>query len=180
MEPLEPTAERNLDGYDNPPLAWARVRDRLTGEIPQAPGTGGPGRHTTWIATVNPDGRPHVVAVGGQWLDGRVYFTSGPGTRKSRNLILDPHCTVSVATDELDIVVEGVADRVTDDAELERIAGVYAAGGWPARAEGGALTADYSAPSAGPPPWYLYRVTPRTVYAVAAAEPWGATRWDFA
>jgi hypothetical protein len=41
----------------------------------------------------------------------------------------------------------------------------------------GALTAEYSAPSAGPPPWNLYTVTPTTAFGVASAEPWGATRW---
>lgn len=43
----------------------------------------------------------------------------------------------------------------------------------------GAFYAEYSAPSAGPPPWYLYRVTPATVYALGTAEPYGATRFRF-
>ena len=42
-----------------------------------------------------------------------------------------------------------------------------------------AFTAPYSAPSAGPPPWYLYRLTFDTVFGVATAEPYGATRWRF-
>jgi hypothetical protein len=50
--------------------------------------------------------------------------------------------------------------------------------GWPARATAGALTAEYSAPSAGPPPWYLYAVTPATAFGVAMAEPYGAMRWQ--
>ncbi|GGM57584.1 hypothetical protein ACFFX1_17225 [Dactylosporangium sucinum] len=40
--------------------------------------------------------------------------------------------------------------------------------------------APYSAPSAGPAPWYLYRLTVRTAHGVATAEPHGATAWDFA
>ncbi len=43
----------------------------------------------------------------------------------------------------------------------------------------GAFTAAYSAPSAGPPPWDLYVVTPTTSFGVAGAEPCGATRWRF-
>jgi hypothetical protein len=43
-----------------------------------------------------------------------------------------------------------------------------------------AFTAPFSAPSAGPPPWQLYRLTPHTAVAVASAEPHGATRWEFA
>ena len=45
--------------------------------------------------------------------------------------------------------------------------------------EGDTFTAPYSAPSAGPPPWHLFRLTAHTVFGVATAEPWGATRWRF-
>jgi hypothetical protein len=46
--------------------------------------------------------------------------------------------------------------------------------------EGDALTAPFSAPSAGPPPWHVYRFTFATVVGVATEEPYGATRWSFA
>ena len=67
-----------------------------------------------------------------------------------------------------------------DSSILERVAAVYRTGSWPASVEGDALTAPYSAPSAGPAPWYLYRLTLHTAVGVAGAEPPGATRWDFA
>ena len=53
------------------------------------------------------------------------------------------------------------------------LAARWAAEGWPARADdtGVALTAEYSAPSAGPPPWHVYRLTPRTATAVGTVEP---------
>ena len=41
-------------------------------------------------------------------------------------------------------------------------------------------TAPYSAPSAGRPPWHLYRVTVHTAFGVATAEPHGTSRWRFA
>ena len=80
----------------------------------------------------------------------------------------------------LDLVLEGEAHRVTDESTVERLAAVYRTGGWPASAEGDAITAPYSAPSAGPAPWHLYRLTLRTAVGVGGAEPSGATRWDFA
>ena len=55
----------------------------------------------------------------------------------------------------------------------------YASQGWPASVSDGAITAPYSALSAGPPPWALYEVTPDTAFAGAGAEPYGATRWRF-
>jgi hypothetical protein len=50
----------------------------------------------------------------------------------------------------------------------------------PAQVEGEAFTAPFGAPSAGPPPWHLYRFTFHTAVGVATAEPHGATRWRFA
>jgi hypothetical protein len=79
----------------------------------------------------------------------------------------------------IDLLVEGVAERVTDDETLRRIAKRYGDQGWPAVVEDGAFTYDYSAPSAGPPPWDLYAVRPATVFGVLSAEPGGATRWRF-
>ena len=71
----------------------------------------------------------------------------------------------------IDLVIEGMAERVTDSAMLSRLAEQYAAQGWPASVDGDALSAPYSAPSAGPPPRQLYAVTPVTAFGVATAEP---------
>ena len=79
----------------------------------------------------------------------------------------------------IDLVIEGVARKVTDDETLQRLAKRYADQGWPATVKDGAFTYDYSAPSAGPPPWDLYVVAPTTVFGVLTSEPGGATRWRF-
>jgi hypothetical protein len=42
-----------------------------------------------------------------------------------------------------------------------------------------ALTAEFSAPSAGPPPWHVYRVMIETATALETVEPGGATTWTF-
>lgn len=77
-------------------------------------------------------------------------------------------------------MLKGDAARVTDQPTLERVAARYRAGGWPAEVAGDALTAPFSAPSAGPPPWHLYRLIAHTAFGTATAEPHGATRWRFA
>lgn len=173
-----PTQERNLDGYGAPMIEWAEVRAVLDEQPTQAPGTGGPGRHTTCLTPFNPDGSAHVMAVGAVRVDGYWYFSSGPGTRKSRNIERDPRCVASIATEPFDLVVEGVAKRVLDGPELKSVAEVYNSGGWPAQVAGDSLAAEFSAPSAGPAPWYVYRIVPSTVFALATAEPYGATRFD--
>ncbi|MDQ1397560.1 MAG: hypothetical protein QOG64_2819 [Acidimicrobiaceae bacterium] len=169
------------DLYGTPLLDWAIIEARLDDGLPQAPGAGGPSRHTCWLATINRDGSPHVTGVGALWVDGAFWFESGDGTRKGRNLARDPRCTLSVAADEFDLVVDGEAIKVTDRSTVAAMAERWAAGGWPARVDdsGLALTAEFSAPSAGPPPWFVYRITPRAATALLTVEPGGATRWRF-
>ena len=172
MTDRTPTDATNLDRYGNDALPWSRPRDLLEAGPPQPP-------TTYFLGTTRPDGGPHAAAVGALWLDGDLYFTSGPGARKARNLAANPACTISVALEGIDLILEGDAARVTDTPTLERLAALYREGGWPATVEGDAFTAPFSAPSAGPPPWHLYRFTFHTAFGVATAEPHGATRWRF-
>jgi hypothetical protein len=172
MPERDPIDVTNLTRYGEDALPWSRPRDLLAASTP-SPGL------SFFLGTSRPDGRPHAAAVGALWHDGDLYFTSGPETRKSRNLAANPACTVSVSLTGIDLVLEGAATRVTDPTTLEEVAALYRAGGWPAEVAGDAFTAPYSAPSAGPPPWYLYRFTFHTAIGVATAEPFGATRWRF-
>jgi general stress protein 26 len=165
---MDQTNLADLYGLD--PIPWSRVLEALEATEPQA---------RAFLATTRPDGRPHVAGIGALWDGGKAYFVSGAGTRKSRNVVENAHCAIAMALTGIDVVIEGVAERVTDDETLQRLAKRYGDQGWPARVEDGAFTYDYSAPSAGPPPWDLYEVTPTTVFAVLAAEPGGATRWRF-
>ena len=163
--------QKNLaERYDLAPLSWSRVEAELADPDDM---------QTTFLATTGPDGRSHAAGIGALWLDGTLYFTSGPGARKARNLAAGPACTLSTKLEGIDLVFEGVAARVTDAATLETLAAVYREGGWPAQVKDDAFTAPYSAPSAGPPPWQLYRFTFHTVFGVATAEPYGASRWRF-
>jgi hypothetical protein len=98
-----------------------------------------------------------------------------------RNLARDPRCALSVATRDFDLVVEGTAGQVTDPPVVAAMAARWAAGGWPARVDdtGRAITAEFSAPSAGPPPWFVYRLSVHTATALETVAPGGATRWRF-
>ena len=119
-----------------------------------------------------------MTPVGFIQIDGVRYFNSGPATRKSRNIAANPRCVVSVATQPFDLVIEGSAERVTDADELQSVAKTFVGHGWPAQVEGDALTAEYSAPSAGPPPWHVYRINPDVVFAFGTAEPGGAMKFE--
>ena len=171
---------RNLaDLYELPLIDWSRVEAGLGPALTQAPGTGGPDRHTCWLATINADGSPHVTGIGAIWAEGAFWFETGERSRKGRNLARDPRCTVSVATRDCDVVIDGEAHLVTDPEVVAARAAEWARD-WPCRVDetGIRLTADYSAPSAGPPPWNVYRMTPRRATALLCVDPGGATRWE--
>lgn len=157
--------------YDLPARDWADAHRQLADAHAI--------RTTTWLSTVNADGRPHAVAVGALFVEGAWWFTSGPGTRKSRDLAANPRCSVSTATTAMDITVEGRAERITEPEVLRRMAAVYSSQGWPATPTDEGFTAEYSAPSAGPPPWFVYRVEPEVAFGLGTSEPHGATRWRF-
>jgi PPOX class probable F420-dependent enzyme len=166
--------------YDLPLLDWELVTSRLDGGLTQAPETGGPGRHTCWLTTLDADGTPHTTGIGAMWMDGTWWFETGRTTRKGRNVERDPRCTLAVATHEFDLVVDGTAALVTDPATVARLAERWAED-WPCHVDdsGIALTAEFSAPSAGAPPWHVYRITADSATALATVEPGGATRFDF-
>jgi len=172
MTDRPPSETINLDRYGFDALPWSRPHDLLE--------AGPANSRTTWsLATIGRDARPNVAGVAIRWHAGDLYFNSGPGTRKARNLARNPACALSVSLDGLDLVFEGEASRLDDPEVFEAVLARFRAGGWPAEAEGGRIVGPFSAPSAGPPPWDFYRFTLRTVFGVATAEPYGATRWRF-
>src|SRR4029079_5011564 len=84
-----------------------------------------------WLSTVRPDGRPHVTPLLALWLDGALYFSTGPGERKAKNIAENTQCVLTTGCNALnqgfDLVVEGNAVRVTDAAKLQRVADKYVA-----------------------------------------------------
>jgi nitroimidazol reductase NimA-like FMN-containing flavoprotein (pyridoxamine 5'-phosphate oxidase superfamily) len=171
-----PEAVKNLDGYGFPPIEWDRVRSALDEIASIDPNQTG-ARY--FLTTVRPDGRPHAMPVGILWHDAKFYFSAGAGTQKAKNIARNPRCVVAIAANGVDIVAEGDAVKVTDEAKVRRLADAFgaSAGGWHPTVKNGAFWHEYSAPSAGPPPWDLYEITPETVFGLATAEPYGATRF---
>lgn len=177
MSELQPLRAKNLSlpKYGLDQLDWDVVEQALVAYQPNPD-------NSWFLTTLNADGSPHTTGFGGMWLDGAVYFTTDPGARKTRNLVADPRCTVAAPIDDYDITFDGEAHRVSDPAVVERVAGIYAGIGWPARAEGDVVTAPFSAPSAGPGPWQVFRVDVRSAVALRTTgneTDGGATKWWF-
>lgn len=134
-----------------------------------------------WMATVRPEGLPHVRPILAVWVDGALHFVSSTSSRKWANLGHSSHCSISTGTPGLDLVVEGEAVRVTDEATLRRVADASDSKyGWPVEIREAAFHAE-GAPTAGPPPFHIYQVQPRTVYGFGTDEDHfdRSTRWRF-
>jgi general stress protein 26 len=119
MPETEPTVELN-EGFSEPGAAappWAEVADVLSKS------------EMFWLSTVRRDGRPHVTPLPAIWLDGTLHFCAGSHEQKAKNLESDPRCILTTGTSDLrsglDVVVEGTAARVTDAAQLQRLAAMW-------------------------------------------------------
>jgi nitroimidazol reductase NimA-like FMN-containing flavoprotein (pyridoxamine 5'-phosphate oxidase superfamily) len=136
------------------------------------------GAELFWISTVRPDGRPHVTPLISVWFDDAAYFCTGAGERKAKNLAQNPSCILTTGCnllDEgLDVVIEGEAVRVSDDAKLQRIADAYESkygSEWHFDVSDGAF--HHEAGEA-----LVFEVAPVTAFGFAKGE-YGQTRWRF-
>ena len=82
-----------------------------------------------WLTTVRTDGRPHVTPLIGVAEDAAVHFCTGLREQKARNLEHNSQVALTTVDNRwargLDVVVEGVAVRVTDRQALQRLADAY-------------------------------------------------------
>jgi hypothetical protein len=132
---------------------------------------------TYWLATTGRDGKPHVRPILAVWGEGSLYFCARETTRKIKNLVVDPFCSVSVEWEPLDLVVEGTAVRVRDEDTLKRVADAYASiYDWHVTVRDGAFHDTEGAPTAGSPPYDVYEVIPTTAFGFGFNESFSSTR----
>lgn len=83
------------------------------------------------IATVRPDGRPHVVPIWFYWDGQSAYMETPPNSVKAVNLRANPNCALTVDVTEgglrfAAIIMEGTVELLTDRAvQLEMATLVY-------------------------------------------------------
>lgn len=98
------------DGYGLPAgasglLEWAAVEQRLVES-----------KHY-WLATVRPDGRPHVIPRWGVWVDQCFYYDGSPTTRHARNAEQNPACTLNLEDGWRAVILEGTSTATRADAD---------------------------------------------------------------
>jgi nitroimidazol reductase NimA-like FMN-containing flavoprotein (pyridoxamine 5'-phosphate oxidase superfamily) len=92
-------------------LPWSWAEERLARS------------HDFWLATVTPEGAPHLMPVWAVWYRGRLWFSSANGSRKARNLASETRCTLSTENPLEPVIVQGRAQRVTDRDALTAMLG---------------------------------------------------------
>jgi nitroimidazol reductase NimA-like FMN-containing flavoprotein (pyridoxamine 5'-phosphate oxidase superfamily) len=131
-----------------------------------------------WLSTVRPDGRPHVTPLISVWLDAAAYFCTGADERKAKNLAQNPNCILTTGrnllAEGLDVVIEGKAERVSDDAKLTRIAAAYESkygSDWHFDVRDGAFQHEGGEA-------LVFEVAPTTAFGFGKGE-YSQTRWRF-
>lgn len=94
-------------------LSWRTARERLENA------------RNYWVATASPEGRPHAMPVWGVWLAERFLFSTGPSTRKARNLVANPRAVVHLESGAEVVVVEGIAEEVSDEGVIQAFLSAY-------------------------------------------------------
>src|SRR6476646_4382295 len=102
--------DQRFSAPDASPTSWDDAVDRLRAA------------ESYWLTTLRADGSPHTTPLLGVFLDGSMFFCTGPTEQKARNLRTDRRCQLMTGTDRwdkgLDVVIEGRAEPVTDEVRL--------------------------------------------------------------
>jgi len=81
--------------------------------------------HNYWISTTRPGGRPHLMLVWGIWWQDAFWFSTGPRTRKAKNITADPHVVIGTEKADEAVVLEGTAEEIKDRSVWKQFAQIY-------------------------------------------------------
>jgi len=81
--------------------------------------------HNYWISTTRPGGRPHLMLVWGIWWQESFWFSTGPRTRKAKNIASNPHVVIGTEKADEAIILEGSAEEIKDRSMWKQFAKIY-------------------------------------------------------
>ncbi|HEY7283395.1 MAG TPA: pyridoxamine 5'-phosphate oxidase family protein [Actinomycetota bacterium] len=137
----------------------------------------------SWITTVRADGRPHVTPLVAVWVDDALHFATGESEQKAMNLAANPHVVLTTGCNTwdqgIDVMVEGEALRVTEQAMLVRLAAAWATrwnGEWQYNVVEGGFAHDQG-PNAGAGQLVLVFQVAATKILAFGKDPFSHTRY---
>ena len=135
-----------------------------------------------WLTTVRADGRPHATPVVAAWHEGALWFSTGEGEQKLLNLRANPHVIATTGCNHwdrgVDVIVEGRAEQVTDDAVLTRVVKAFSTK-WDGRWQWAARDGAFRDPTSFEGEALVFSITPAKVFAHSKGDPFGATTHKF-
>jgi hypothetical protein len=81
--------------------------------------------HNYWISTTHPDGRPHLMLVWGIWWQDAFWFSTGPRTRKAKNIAGDPRVVIGTEKADEAVILEGTVEEIKDRAIWKQLVEIY-------------------------------------------------------
>ena len=81
--------------------------------------------HNYWISSTRPDGRPHLMLVWGIWWQDAFWFSTGPRTRKAKNIAADPRVVIGTEKADEAVILEGTVEEIKDRAVWKQLVEVY-------------------------------------------------------
>jgi pyridoxamine 5'-phosphate oxidase-like protein len=107
------------DAVQNPPdqttglKPWSWALERLENS------------HNYWIATSRPKGSPHLMLVWGIWWQDAFWFSTGPRTRKAKNIAAHPRCVIGTEKADEAVILEGTVEEIKDRTVWKQLAQIY-------------------------------------------------------
>lgn len=140
-------------------LPWSWAVERLTRS------------HDYWLATVTQHEAPHLMPVWGVWHRDKLWFSSSIGSRKARNLLARPFCSLATDNPLEPVVVHGRAELITGRDELAEMLD----------AENAKYGTDFGPDMVDPATNSVFAVVPEWVFALDSADFAGSpTRFTYA
>jgi hypothetical protein len=81
--------------------------------------------HNYWIATSWPEGSPHLMLVWGIWWQDAFWFSTGPRTRKAKNIAVHPHCVIGTEKADEAVILEGTVEEIKERAVWKQLVEIY-------------------------------------------------------
>jgi hypothetical protein len=104
-----------------------------------------------WLATADPGGKPHLIAVSAWWDGNRVIIATTAKSRSARNLDATGIARLALGSPEDVIVIDAAVSDRSNVRDAEFAAGFTAAVGWDPRDING--------------DWVFFRLTPARIQA---------------
>ncbi|MBY4108366.1 pyridoxamine 5'-phosphate oxidase family protein [Rhodococcus fascians] len=138
------------------------------------------GQATSWLSVRRSRGGVHTRPVFAAFGDMSFFFATKGSAAKTAHLHDDNEVSLAIDLDEMHLVVDGVAERLTTPDDLHHASAVLLdVFDWPTQVRGDELDAPYAAPTSGGPPFQAWELRPTQSWAFPTRDQFEPTKFIF-